>query len=112
MNGSLLRGRLLVRIQSGSPNLPINTGHCDVDNKPLCKFIQDFAACVREHVKNTDTKPEQSDSACEESLRHYEQKNLGSAATETEINSLTKASSSFVVHIIESNPSYSGEVHS
>ena len=74
--------------------------------------MQDFAASVREHVKNTGTKPVQSDSACEESRRHYEQKNPGSAATETGIKSLSKASSFLVFHTIESNPSSSGEVHS
>lgn len=53
--------------------------------------MQDFAACVREHVKNTGTKPVQSDLGCEEFHQHHQQKNPGSAATETGIKSTVKA---------------------
>jgi hypothetical protein len=55
--------------------------------------MQDFAASIREHVENTRTKPVQPDSAGEDFHRYFEQKNPGSAATETGINSITKASS-------------------
>ncbi len=55
--------------------------------------MQDFAASVREHVKNTGTKPVQPDPMFAGSFRHHERKNPGSAATETGINSDTKASS-------------------
>lgn len=93
MNNPLLRGRLVVRIHPGSPNLLVNTGYCTPFVCPLCKIMQNFAASVREHVKNTGTKPVQPDSTRTESHRHYKQKNPSSAATETGINSLTKASS-------------------
>ncbi|UWR15612.1 hypothetical protein [Sulfitobacter sp. M368] len=55
--------------------------------------MQDFAASVREHVKNTRTKPVQADPPDKGSWEHYKQKNPGSAATETGIKSKTKASS-------------------
>ena len=83
-NSPLLRGRLLVRIQSGSPNLPINTGHCDDCRNPLCKILQDFAASVREHVKNTGTKPVQTNPLSVGCLKSYERKNLVATAIANE----------------------------
>ena len=55
--------------------------------------MQDFAASVREHVKNTGTKPVQPDSTGSKSYGYQEQKNPGSAATDTGMNSNTKATS-------------------
>ena len=55
--------------------------------------MQDFAASVREHVKNTGTKPVQTDPPGKGFWSPNERKNPGSAATETGINSETKASS-------------------
>jgi hypothetical protein len=55
--------------------------------------MQDFAACVREHVKNTGTKPVQAVPVSMDVWRHQEKKNPRSAATETGTKSLTKASS-------------------
>ncbi|MCK0120449.1 hypothetical protein MWU61_07845 [Loktanella sp. F6476L] len=89
-----------VRILPGSPNLPINTGHCALFAYPLSKIMQDFAASVREHVKNTGTKPVQSVPTTRKFYRCHEKKNPGSAATEARINSKTKASS-FTKEIIQ-----------
>ncbi len=55
--------------------------------------MQDFSAFVREHVKNTSTKPVQADPNCDDNGRDHERKNPGSAATETGIKSKAKASS-------------------
>ena len=55
--------------------------------------MQDFSAFVREHVKNTGTKPVQADLTGGGFSRRYEKKNPRSAATETGIKSFTKASS-------------------
>ena len=63
--------------------------------------MQDFAASVREHVKNTGTKPVQADPPCKRFWRPYEQKNPSPAATETGIKSDTKASSLLDQHTPE-----------
>lgn len=84
MNGSLLRGRLLVRIQSGSPKLPLNTGLCALFVYPLCKIMKDFAASVREYVKNTGTKPVQTNPFNLGCLKSYERKNLVATAITNE----------------------------
>lgn len=91
MNGSLLRGRFQVRILPGSPNLPINTGYCALFVHLPCKIMQDCTAFVREHVKNTGTKPVQSSPVCVDAWRDQEKKNPRSAATETGIKSDKKA---------------------
>lgn len=55
--------------------------------------MQDFAAYVREHVKNTGTKPVQVIQICVDLGKAQEKKNPRSAATETGIKSDKKASS-------------------
>jgi len=60
----------------------------------LCNIVQDFAASIREHVKNTGTKPVQADPPGKGFWSPHKRKNPGSAATETGIKSDTKASSS------------------
>jgi hypothetical protein len=55
--------------------------------------MQDYAVHIREHVKNTRTKPVQSALWSKECERLLKQKNPGSAATETGIKSIVKASS-------------------
>ncbi|MGJ8586365.1 MAG: hypothetical protein ACSHXD_19925 [Marinosulfonomonas sp.] len=55
--------------------------------------MQNFAASVRKHVKNTGTKPVQAIPVSVDAWRHQEKKNPRSAATETGIKSLAKASS-------------------
>ncbi|MCG7572536.1 hypothetical protein MHM39_03060 [Phaeobacter sp. CNT1-3] len=82
-----------VRILPGSPKSPVNTGNCGIQCYPTYKILHDFAVSVREHVKNTGTKPVQLDSTDTEAHCHHKQKNPGSAATETGIKSKVKASS-------------------
>jgi hypothetical protein len=60
--------------------------------------MQNFPAFVREHVKNTGTKPVQAGLTGGGFSRRYEKKNPRSAATETGIKSFKKASS-FLRHI-------------
>ncbi|WP_299193583.1 hypothetical protein [uncultured Litoreibacter sp.] len=55
--------------------------------------MQDFAASVREHVKNIGTKPVQADPPGKGFWSPNKWKNPGSAATETGIKSKAKASS-------------------
>lgn len=55
--------------------------------------MQDFPAFVREHVKNTGTKPVQAGLKGGGFSRRCEKKNPRPAATETGIKSITKASS-------------------
>ncbi len=55
--------------------------------------MQDYAIHIREHVKNTRTKPVQWALWSKECERLHRQKNPGSAATETGIKSKVKASS-------------------
>ncbi|MFT4961372.1 MAG: hypothetical protein ACI92Z_002461 [Paracoccaceae bacterium] len=55
--------------------------------------MQDFTASVREHVKNTGTKPVQLIQICVDLWRTQEKKNPRPAATETGIKSDKKASS-------------------
>jgi len=74
-------------------------------------MMQDFTASVREHAKNTGTKPVQSDPVGGGFWRHHEKKNPRSAATETGIKSLAKASSSLELHNIPRDLSSSGEVN-
>ena len=55
--------------------------------------MQDFTAFVREQAKNIATKRLQPDQPYKNFWSSHKQKNPGSAATETGINPITKASS-------------------
>lgn len=77
----------------GSPKKLIKPDYCAVILKRPCNIMQDFPAFVREHVKNTGTKPVQAYLKGAGSPRCREKKNPRPAATETGIKSITKASS-------------------
>jgi hypothetical protein len=66
-----------------------------------CRFVQDFAASVREHVKNTGTKPVQADLLGWGFWQYHEKKNPRPAATETGIKSHIKAISFRGLYSIE-----------
>jgi hypothetical protein len=59
----------------------IKTRHYDNFLSALCKIMQDFAVSVREHVKNTGTKPVQPCPRSREFLSSYKRKNPDAAAT-------------------------------
>jgi hypothetical protein len=75
-------------------------------------MMQHFAVSVLEHAENTGTKPVQVGSTIRGSFRIPETKNPGSAATETGIRSLEKASSFPKQYITLHDHSSSDEVRS
>jgi len=72
--------------------------------------MQDFTAFVREQAKNITTKRLQPDQPYKKLWSSHKQKNPGSAATETGINSIVKAFSFLELHNILRDRSSSGEV--